>query len=101
MKEPSMNIYSEKESENRRYIDVCFENGKIRMDEQDLAPGFESERCAYGIDPAPLKELWGVRGDKKLLQQIAQLYGNVHGFDQFTDFCTKQGLTYGYYSGWE
>ena len=98
-----MNIFEDKLSKTKRYIYINIDNGKFRMDEQDLGPlaGFDNEyeRCMSEIDVQALYNLFDVHTPEELIQVIKKEFGRNNGFDLFSDLVHDKGIRYSYYCG--
>ena len=95
-----MTIYEDRETENKRFIDISMEEGCFRMDLQDLGPeGFEYERSAWNIDVEKLMAVLGVSTQDELFDVVQERFGCVRGFDLFTDLLAENGIHYDYWAG--
>ncbi len=92
----TMQIYSDQFS---RVIYLTIEPKSIRLDLQDLNPGYEYERCATVADVAAVCK--ALNCDYKALKKslLLLLENQMTAFDLFTELLDNHQIYFDYYAG--
>lgn len=91
-----MQIYSDSHG---RVIYLTVNSSEIRVDLQDLNPGYEYERCATVSDVAAVCTALKTNIENVESRLLLLLENQMTAFDLFTEFLDNHEIYFDYYSG--